>query len=128
MSKLHAALLIVAATTAGIYAVATTIATTAATGFATAETNSHTRIVEFSTTLKRVADESSTAHAKCERAAGKERETCNAAVSICNAPGPRLGSRKQTASALPPAPAQMCPPRTKSILCCIAHTVSYPET
>ena len=82
MSKLHAALLIVAATTAGIYAVATTIATTAATGFATAETNSHTRIVEFSTTLKRVADESSTAHAKCERAAGKERETCNAAAKV----------------------------------------------
>ena len=78
MSKLYAGLFIAAAAMAGMYAIAANIATTTAAGFATAETTSHTRPVEFATATKSAAIENSTARAKCGRLTGAGKDLCDA--------------------------------------------------
>jgi hypothetical protein len=96
MSKLHAGLLIAAAAMAGIYAIAANIATTTAAGFATAETTSHTRLVEFATAMKSAAVENSTARAKCKRLAGAERNDCDAeAAAAAEQRRARTGARSE---------------------------------
>lgn len=78
MSKLFAGLLIVAAVMVGIYAAAATTATAMAAGFTTAETTSHTRIVEFAAAVRQASTEHKAARARCEFLSGAGKDICNA--------------------------------------------------
>lgn len=78
MPKLFAGLLIAAAVMVGIYAAAATTATAMAATFSTAETTSHTRIVEFAAAVKQASAERKAAHARCELLTVAEKNLCNA--------------------------------------------------
>lgn len=62
----------------GIYAAAATTATAMAASFTTAETTSHTRIVEFAAAVKQASAERKAARARCELLTDAEKNICNA--------------------------------------------------
>lgn len=64
----------------GLYAAGAATAANRVARFSTAEATRHTRLVEFASTVKRVAAEHRAAHAKCKSVAVAERNACNAAV------------------------------------------------
>jgi hypothetical protein len=78
MSKLFAGLLIAAAVMVGIYAAAATTATAIAASYTTAETTSHTRIVEFAAAVKQASAEHKAARARCGLLTDAEKNICNA--------------------------------------------------
>ena len=64
----------------GIYAIAATTATSMASSFATTQTTSHSRSVEFESETMRASAERSAARDKCSQGTRKDRFICDAAV------------------------------------------------
>ncbi len=77
-SKTLAGVSIAAATAAAMYGLAAVTAGSAAEGFATQESSSHSRSVEFAAELRLVAAGHREARARCERVSGDERRACHA--------------------------------------------------
>lgn len=75
-STIFAALLVAAATTAGVYATAATTASTMAASFHTTESSSRLRIIEFEAAAWQAAVEHRMAHAKCKLFGGTEKAAC----------------------------------------------------
>ena len=78
--KALVAVAVAATVLAGVYAVAATTATSMAGGFTTAQSENHSRRVEFEAETMRVSAERAAAREKCDRGTRKERLVCRAAA------------------------------------------------